>query len=137
MTAEPHKPLAERRAIYCCACGGKIQARLTDGREVYPHRPDLADLPFWRCDTCGNYVGCHHKTKNRTNPLGNIPSPEIRNARKHIHAILDPLWQSGRFKRGFIYAKLTEHMGFEYHTAHLRTLDEARKAYSFIKGLAA
>ncbi|MDY3551439.1 DUF3268 family zinc-finger domain-containing protein [Gemmata sp. JC717] len=125
------------RKIFCCGCGDKVEARLTSGAEVYPHRADLADLPFWKCDGCGNWVGCHHKTTNRTNPLGNIPTKELKNARQHIHRLLDPLWQSGIFRRSDIYAKLTEHMGFEYHTAQLRTLDEARKAYKFIKELAA
>jgi hypothetical protein len=73
----------EVRDIYCCGCESAVQARLTDGREIYPHRPDLADLPFWKCDGCGNHVGCHHKTNDRTRPLGNIPTPEIRIARKH------------------------------------------------------
>jgi hypothetical protein len=112
-------------------------ARLTDGAEIYPHRPDLATLPFWRCDRCGNYVGCHHKTKNPTEPLGNIPTPELRKARNHIHAVLDPLWKSKRFKRKELYAILSDHMGFQYHTAHLRSLEEARKVYRFVKGLAA
>ena len=82
--------------IRCCGCQKKVEARLTDGSEIYPHRKDLYSLPFWKCDVCGNFVGCHHKTKNRTRPLGCIPTPEIKNARKHIHAILDPLWQSGK-----------------------------------------
>ncbi|QEL14755.1 zinc-finger-containing protein [Limnoglobus roseus] len=125
------------RLIFCCGCSEKVTARLTDGREVYPHRKDLGSLPFWKCDGCGNYVGCHHKTKDRTNPLGNIPTPEMRNARQHIHRILDPLWQSKRFRRKDLYAKLSDHLGFGYHTAQLRTLDEARKAYAFIKELAA
>lgn len=67
--------------LYCCGCKTKVSARLTDGAEVYPHRPDLHDLPFWRCDACGNFVGCHHRTKKRTGPLGCIPTPEVRWAR--------------------------------------------------------
>lgn len=77
--------------IYCCGCEKKVPARLTDGAEIYPHRHDLSGLPFWKCDTCGNFVGCHHKTKNRTRPLGCIPTPEIKEARKRIHSLLDPL----------------------------------------------
>jgi hypothetical protein len=72
--------------IYCCKCGGYVNARLTDGKETYPHRPDLYGLPFWRCDTCKNFVGCHHKTKERTRPLGCIPTKAIKDARKKIHA---------------------------------------------------
>lgn len=125
------------RRIYCCACGTEVDARLTDGREVYPHRPDLAALPFWRHDACGGFVGCHHKTTNRTRPLGNIPTPELRNARRHIHALLDPLWQSGRFKRGAIYRAISQEIGREYHTAEVRTLDEARQVYRIVRRIAA
>lgn len=77
--------------IHCCECGNDVDARLTDGREIYPHRLDLFSLPFWKCDKCKNFVGCHHKTKYRTKPLGCIPTPEIKNARKQIHSLLDPL----------------------------------------------
>lgn len=136
MTVAPQMQ-ATTRAIFCCGCADKVEARLTNGAEIYPHRPDLHQQPFWKCDACGNYVGCHHKTSNPTNPLGNIPTPELRKARNHIHRILDPLWKTGRFRRNDLYARISEHMGFQYHTAQLRTLDEARKAYAFIRGLAA
>ena len=115
--------------LWCCKCAEYVTARLTDGAEVYPHRGDLADLPFWRCDDCGNWVGCHHKTKNRTQPLGNIPSPELKKARGHIHALIDPLWKRKKIKRGDLYQRMSERLGWKYHTATLRTIDEARQAY--------
>ena len=102
------------KEIYCCGCQGKVSARLTSGKEIYSHRQDLSDLPFWKCDSCNNFVGCHHKTKERTKPLGCIPSPEIKNARKHIHALLDPLWKmSGnkRKARTALYDMIGEKMG--------------------------
>lgn len=43
--------------LYCCGCSEEITASLTDGKEIYPHRPDLYDLPFWKCDICGNLCG--------------------------------------------------------------------------------
>ena len=131
---EPTPPF--QRTLYCCGCSADVQARLTDGREVYPHRPDLAGLPFWRCDICRNHVGCHHKTKDRTRPLGVIPTAEMKNARRHIHAILDPIWQNGRLSRGYIYARLTKTLGREYHTGDLRTLDEARTVYRAVQDIA-
>jgi hypothetical protein len=125
--------MEEVRQIYCCGCQKNVAARLTGGQEIYPHRKDLYSLPFWKCDSCKNFVGCHHKTKNRTRPLGVIPTPEIKKARSHIHRILDPLWKSGRFKRKDIYAKLSKHINQEYHTAEIRDIDTARSVYSFIK----
>lgn len=120
--------------IYCCACEKKVEARLTKGVEVYPYRRDLYHLPFWKCDTCENTVGCHHQTKNPTQPLGCIPTKEIKEARKKIHKILDPLWKSGQFGRKEIYKILEERIGDgrKYHTANIRTLDEARKVYAII-----
>lgn len=125
-------------SLYCCGCQKHVQARLTDGSEIYPHRPDLFSLPFWKCDECGNHVGCHHKTGNRTKPLGNIPTKELRNARKHIHRILDPIWKTGKMPRGKVYAKIAKAIGCEqYHTAEIKTVEEARKIYTIVKDLAA
>jgi len=124
------------QAVWCCGCGEEVTARLTDGREVYPHRRDLAGLPFWKCDGCGNHVGCHHKTADRTRPLGIIPTPELRNARSHIHRILDPIWQGKRIARGKIYAILSDKIGRQYHTGEIRTLDEARTVYRAVQEVA-
>lgn len=124
------------REIYCCGCEQKITARLTNGGEVYPHRPDLHNLPFWRCDQCKLHVGCHHKTDDRTRPLGIIPTKELSAARSHIHALLDPLWETGRFQRKALYADLSKRLGWKYHTAKIRTVDEARQVYRTIREIA-
>ena len=112
--------------IYCVPCAREVEARLASGREIYPHRPDLFSLPFWRCDICGGYVGCHHKTADRTRPLGCIPGRELMELRKQIHAIIDPIWRSKRMKRGKVYAKLGDALGREYHTGELRSVEEAQ-----------
>lgn len=119
--------------LFCCGCNKKVQARLTDGSEIYPHRKDLYELPFWKCDICENYVGCHHKTEDRTRPLGCIPTKEITNARKHIHALLDPIWEQGDITRKELYGLLTIRFGRQYHTANIRSIEEAREVYSAIK----
>lgn len=122
--------------LYCCGCGKDVSARLTGGREIYPRRPDLFDLPFWRCDACKNFVGCHHKTKNPTAPLGCIPTPEIKNARNHIHALLDPLWQGGKMNRRALYAEISKRVEWNYHTAKIRSVEEARKVYRIVRDIA-
>jgi len=119
--------------IYCCGCQKDIEARLTSGAEIYRNRDDLADLPIWKCDTCKNYVGCHHKTKNPTRPLGCIPTPKIKEARQHLHKLIDPLWKNHAepFRaRGWIYRWLAAKIGKEqYHTAEIRSIEEAREIY--------
>lgn len=115
--------------LFCCGCGSEVEVRLTSGAEVYAHRPDLASLPFWRCDACGNWVGCHHGTPDRTRPLGCIPTPELKRARSHIHSLIDPLWRSKRMNRWQVYARLSAAIGYEFHSADIRSIDEARRIY--------
>jgi hypothetical protein len=115
--------------IWCCQCQSDVTARLTDGAECYPHRIDLASLPFWKCDACAGFVGCHHKTQSRTRPLGHIADAAMRKARARIHELIDPEWQSGRFSRRGLYARIGRALGREYHTAELRSLKEADAVY--------
>lgn len=125
------------KTIYCCQCRQNVEARLTNGQEVYAKRTDLSKLPFWICDTCHNWVGCHHKTKNRTKPLGVIPSHDIKKARSHIHAILDPIWITSRRTRSSVYKRIAEELGKEvYHTADIRTIEEARDVYRIVRKIA-
>lgn len=125
-----------QRSIYCCACKTDVQAVLTRGHEIYPSRTDLGTLPFWRCPDCRNFVGCHHKSADRIRPLGCIPTQEIRQVRKDIHAALDPIWKEGHMERKRLYKLLTAKLGREYHTAELRTPEEASMIYVFVKRLA-
>ena len=122
--------------IYCCQCEVEVEARLTDGFEIYPHREDLASLPFWKCDACGNFVGCHHKTKEPTKPLGVIPTPEIKAIRQQIHRVLDPLWKSKRYSRSDLYAFLSKCIGKQYHTAELHSVAFAKYVLDVVNHLA-
>jgi hypothetical protein len=119
--------------IYCCGCNREMDARLTDGLEVYPHRPDLQKLTFWKCDACGNYVGCHHKTDEPTKPLGVIPTPALKRARQNIHLALDPLWQKQGRSRKKIYRMLSSKLGYQYHTAEIRCVSEAQKVLGILR----
>lgn len=121
--------------IYCVACSVEVKARLTNGQEIYPRRKDIYDLPFWKCDTCKNYVGCHHKTKDRTRPLGCIPTKELKKARMEIHKMIDPWWKSGKVDRRWLYNEMSLDLGYEYHTANIRDIEEARRVYRSAKDI--
>lgn len=112
--------------IYCCGCNNNIDARLTNGVEIYPHRKDLHHLPFWKCDACGNYVGCHHKSNDPQKPLGIIPTPEVRIVRQRVHRLIDPIWQSGKIDRKALYKIFSDAIGREYHTAEIRSVRESQ-----------
>lgn len=125
-----------RRLIWCCACQKDVQAKLIDALEIYNHRKDLAGIPRWKCETCGNHVGCHHKTSDPTRPLGNIPDKAMRYARVCIHAELDPIWKSGHMTRSQIYAELSRKLGYSYHTAEIKTIEEARAIFRLVRAIA-
>jgi len=115
-----------------------VEARLTDGREVYPHRPDLWGLPFWKCDACGHHVGCHHKSRDRTRPLGSIPTGAVRGARRRLHDLIDPLWRSGKWDRSSLYREIARRLGLEeYHTARVDSVAEADRVIAVLDELMA
>ena len=122
--------------IYCCECDCLVEPKLLKGNDIYPHRKDLADLNFWKCPGCGNYVGCHNKTNNPTRPLGCIPTKEIKAIRQEIHKLLDPLWMFNTVPRKEIYKVLSAELGYTYHTANIKSVEEAEKVLKAVKILA-
>ena len=116
--------------LYCCGCRKVIIVSRTSGATVYPHRPDLRNLTFYACPACKNWVGTHKDGR----PLGVISTPEIRQMRQQIHAVLDPLWMSGKLKRKEVYKRLSDALGYEYHTANIRSIREAKKVLQTLKG---
>jgi len=126
-------PPPNRQKIHCMQCEIDVLAELKNGMEIY-RAGWLSHKHFWRCPACLNYVGCHG---NSTKPLGCIPTPLMRSARLEIHKVLDPLWKSGRYSRSELYAKLSERLGWQYHTADLNDMVEAKRVWRIVKELAA
>lgn len=122
--------------LFCVECDKKVEPKLVTGADVYPHRADLCDLPFWKCGICNNFVGTHHKTDNPTKPLGVIANPNLKKIRMEIHSKLDPLWRSGEYDRKELYKMLSDELGRKYHTADLRNLREATEILLFVEDLA-
>ncbi len=125
-------------SIYCVGCGCNVNAELTDASKIYPNRLDLKNIPMWQCPTCWNFVGCHHKTKDRTKPLGSIPTKEIRQVRKSLHYHIDLLWKNApnrRVVRTEIYAKIGDFIGRTYHSAEVNSVEDGEKIIEFVKSL--
>lgn len=138
-------------APLCPSCDAP--ARLTDGREIYPHRADLADKRVWKCDPCGGYVGCH---PGGTEPLGTPAGPALRRARMELHhERIDPLWkaahlnypnpptkkqsvgQINRVARSRVYQFLADRMGIDGADCHtgMFTLEQCRAARRALDGV--
>lgn len=119
--------------IFCTGCEEKVMARLTTGEEIYEHRPDLFDRPYWICDVCRNYVGCHYKSENRIRPMGSIPTKEISKYRTSIHALLDPLWREGLIKRTRLYSVISSRLGYSFHAGQINSVEEAQQILRIVE----
>src|SRR4051812_41536536 len=116
-------PLAPPRCLVC-----ETPAVMTTGREIAPHRNDLANNPMWKCPSCpDSFCGCEGKT---TKPLGRPADLATRDARMKLHKLmLDPIWENAAYELGYepednraraiirntarvrVYAYLAEKMG--------------------------
>jgi len=118
--------------IYCAICEKEVDYNLVSGEAIYPHRKDLYTLKFAQCKYCKGYVGTHRKTAI---PLGSIVSKEVKTARSKIHSLIDPLWKSGKIRRTHLYSKISAKIGKNFHTANIRTLQEAESIYHVCSNL--
>lgn len=115
--------------VMCSYCGNP--AKLSTGTDIYPHRPDLQSLRFWRCAPCDAYVGCHKAGTgygDGTKPLGRLANAQLRKAKQAAHAAIDPYWREGRLRRGEVYSRLAMLMNLREHEAHIGQFDEIQCA---------
>jgi zinc-finger-containing domain len=80
--------------------------------EVVYGRPFGESHMIWLCRPCWAYVGCH---QNSGRPKGTLANADLRAMRIAAHAHIDPLWQTGRYKRKTVYRALKKVFGREIH----------------------
>lgn len=135
----------------CSTC--QKLSRLTNGREIYPSRPDLHANRIYVCDSCGAYVGCHGGTDR---PLGTLAGPQLRDARIKLHErMVDPLWETAdrcgvyqpeseaarlkirRAARVRVYLYLADKMGLTREETHVSMFDleQCREAWRQLRGV--
>lgn len=119
------------KIIYCSVCEKDVRYLRKRGDYVYPYRKDLHEKKFAVCPDCKNFCGCHNQ--GGWYPLGCIASKSVKQARMKIHNdLLDPLWLSGKFNRNSLYSFISKELGYEYHTANIKTIEEARRVYQIL-----
>ena len=65
------------------------------------------------------------KSDDPTRPLGIIPTKEIKQKRMQVHAILDPIWKECGVSRKILYSHISGCIGKEFHSADIRSVEEA------------
>lgn len=130
-TFAPKTKQPPKVAPKCIECGNL--AVLVMGDRIYPHRRDLYDKHFYRCE-CGAYCGCH---PNSTAPLGYPCGAETRRARSAAHAVFDPLWKRGSMDRRDAYEWLARALDMDPADCHIGMMDAetAWRAARAVEGL--
>lgn len=118
--------------LYCVQCSTEVPAEKVTGEQVYPHRPDLYQLVFYKCPVCENFVGTHKATNE---PLGCIPSKQLKQQRMMIHRVLDTLWKERIISRRKLYKQISSKLGYEYHTGNIKSIDEAQQVLSIVQDI--
>lgn len=120
-TADPVLPIPSRCASGpLCGCGQP--SKLTDGADIYPSLPHLAQKPLWKCPCGSSYVGCHPGT---ITPLGTPADKETRRAREAAHAAFDPIWRNKTLRRADAYRRLAAKLGISPDECHIGLFDIA------------
>ena len=96
--------------MICPYC--KNEAPWVANKEIYGRSYGKSYMCYY-CKPCNAYVGCHNNTRK---PLGTMANKELRNWRMRVHAKIDPLWKSGKFSRGWVYSRISQELGYQYHT---------------------
>lgn len=87
------------------------EAQWVANEQVYGRRYGKSYMCYW-CKDCDAYVGCHNNTKT---PLGTMANKPLRELRKKVHSMIDPLWKSKKYSRGMVYARLNDTFGKDIH----------------------
>lgn len=97
----------------------KKQAPWIDNKLVYGKRYGKSYMCYY-CGNCDAYVGCHNNTRKA---LGTMANKALRRKRMAVHAVIDPIWKSGKETRKQVYAKLKQAFGHEVHVGEANEQD--------------
>lgn len=92
-----------------CHCGST--ASLCSNSLLYNGK-EYGNGKAWICDRfpeCRGSVGTHPNGS----PLGTIPDEETKKLRMEVHALIDPLWKSKKYKRNTVYLRIAETFGIK------------------------
>lgn len=106
--------------VYCPYCSNK--AEIKTGKDIYPHRPDLAHRVFFACMPCGAWVGTHESSQK---PFGRLANKELRKLKSQAHNAFDALWRDYKImSRRRAYKWLAGRMQIKPKWCHIGQFNE-------------
>lgn len=76
---------------------------------------------IYMCSACRAWVGVH---KGTSVALGRVANAELRDLKKSVHAVFDPIWKQGHLSRGKAYGWLALRMDLSIQECHVGMFDE-------------
>jgi hypothetical protein len=112
------------KAVICPYCGS--HAVLKDAFVIYRRTGFGQVYQCANAPACDAYVGVHDNT---TKPKGSLANLNLRELRKKVHAVFDPLWRGNRtVERSEVYAAAAQALGLKgFHIGDMR--DEQAQAF--------
>jgi len=111
--------------VNCSFCSKK--AVWVENKAVYGRNYGKSFM-CWLCKDCDAYVGCHNNTRR---PLGTMADDQTRKWRQAVHRRIDPLWKSGDMSRKEVYKKISDGIGFQFHTGEA-DVETCKKVLEFM-----
>jgi hypothetical protein len=105
----------------CPYCGNP--AKLVTGRQVYPHRKDLAARRYWLCSPCKAWAGADWNKGFA--PSGRLANAELRAEHAAAHRAFDPIWKSREMTQNGAYRWLSEQLGMPKALVRIGFMDAA------------
>lgn len=105
--------------VLCPYCNDPAHA--VDGRQVYPHRPDLHHRRFYVCWVCRAWA----PRAISGAPMARLANARTRRLRQQAHQAFDPVWQKGRMSRSQAYAWLRNALGLTSGQCHMAWMSDS------------
>lgn len=118
----------ENPTLTCPYC--KKPAPWVENKVIYGRNYGDSYMCYY-CKDCDARVGCHQNTPK---PLGTMANKELREWRMKTHAVLDPLWESGRYHRKAVYRILKKEFDKEIHIGE-SDIEQCKQIIEFLTKL--
>ncbi len=122
----------------CDDCGNTARLVLA-GDSAYPYLEDHG--PVWICASCQAWIGVRPRSRQHT-PLGRLANADLRDAKKRLHDVLEPLVVAKMRRdgvkpfeaRGKAIKWLASELNFTLSTPsiHALTLDQCEQAIRYV-----
>ena len=105
----------------CPYCGQNSE--LIDSSKIYNGQ---SYGMVYACLPCDAYVGARLTGNGAYRSLGRLAQAKLRNLKRQVHSLFDPIWKEGRMSRDKAYLQLAKKMNIQREFCHVGMFDETQ-----------